>query len=155
MNQGSPAPWLMFLMPMLYYFSPASFSKIPWFQYQKLGLVFKYKSSLIKQILVPKILCACMPSHFSHVWLFATLWTVAHQASLSMGFSRQEYKSGLLCSPPVDLPNPGIEPGSPALQAVSLTTELWGKPSVKVGNMLKMYLYTYSYRVWVEEKVYN
>ena len=39
--------------------------------------------------------CACMLSHFSQVWLFATLWTIAHQAPLSMGFSRQEYWSGL------------------------------------------------------------
>ena len=41
-----------------------------------------------------------------------TLWTVAHQAPLSMGFSRQEYCSGLLCPPPGDLPDPGIEPRS-------------------------------------------
>ena len=52
----------------------------------------------------------CMPSCFSHVQLFGTLWTVAHQAPLSMGVSRQEYWSGLLCPPPGDLPNPGIEP---------------------------------------------
>ena len=45
---------------------------------------------------------------FSHVRLFVTLWTV-HQAPLSIGFSRQEYRSGLPCSPPADLPNPGIE----------------------------------------------
>ena len=45
----------------------------------------------------------------SHVWLFATLWTTAHQAALSMGFSRQEYWSGLPCSPQGDLPEPGIE----------------------------------------------
>ena len=45
----------------------------------------------------------------------ATPWTAAHQASLSMGFSRQEYWSGLLCPPPRDLLNPGIEPMSPAL----------------------------------------
>ena len=57
-----------------------------------------------------------MLSHFSCVWLFATLRTVAHQASLSMGFSRQEYWSGLACSPPGDLPNPRIKPTSPALQ---------------------------------------
>ena len=54
----------------------------------------------------------CMLSHFSHVRLFATLWTVAHQALLSMGFSRQEYWSGLLCPPPGDLPHPGIESAS-------------------------------------------
>ena len=49
-------------------------------------------------------------SHFSHVQLFVTLWTVAHQTPLSMGFSRQEYWSGLLCPPLGDLPDPGIEP---------------------------------------------
>ena len=48
------------------------------------------------------------------VWLFATPWTVAHQAPLSMGFSRQEYWSGLLFPSPGDLPNSGIEPTSPA-----------------------------------------
>ena len=53
-----------------------------------------------------------MLSHFSHVQLFVTLWTVAQQAPLSMGFSRQEYWSGLPCPPPRGLPDPGIEPGS-------------------------------------------
>ena len=56
----------------------------------------------------------------SHVWLFATTWTVAHQASLLMGVSRQEYWSGLPCPPPGDLPDAEIEPVSPALQADSL-----------------------------------
>ena len=55
-----------------------------------------------------------------------TLWTVACQASLSMGFSRPEYWSGLPFSSPGDLPNPGIKPGSPALQADSLLTDLRG-----------------------------
>ena len=54
----------------------------------------------------------CMLSHFSHVQLFATLWTVACQASLSMGFSRQEYWSGFPCPLPGDLPHLGIEPTS-------------------------------------------
>ena len=53
--------------------------------------------------------CACMISHFSHVWLFATLWTIACQAPLSTGFSRQEYWSGLPGPSQGDLPNPGIE----------------------------------------------
>ena len=61
-----------------------------------------------------------MLSHFIRVQLFATPWTVAHQAPLSMGFSRQEYWNGLPCLPPGDLPNPGIKPASPALQADSL-----------------------------------
>ena len=57
-----------------------------------------------------------------------TPWTVAFQASLSMGFSRQEYWSWLPYPPPGDLPDPRIEPGSPAFQADSLPTELRGKP---------------------------
>ena len=55
---------------------------------------------------------ACMLSHFSSVQLFAMLWTVAHQAPLSMGLSQQEYWSGLPFPPPGNLPNPGIEPES-------------------------------------------
>ena len=59
----------------------------------------------------------------SHVRLFATPWTVAYQAPPSMGFSRQEYWSGLPFPSPGDLPDPGIEPGSPAFQADALTSE--------------------------------
>ena len=56
-----------------------------------------------------------------------TPWTVAHQALLSMGFSRQEYWSGLTFLSPEDLPDPGIKPRSPALQADSLLSEPPGK----------------------------
>ena len=63
----------------------------------------------------------------SHVRLFATPWTVAHQAPQPMGFSRQESWSGLPFPPPGDLPNPGIEPRSPALQADALTSNPPGK----------------------------
>ena len=70
----------------------------------------------------------CVLSHFSRVQLFATLWTVVFQAPLSMGFSMQEYWSGLPLPTPGDLPNLGIEPASPALQADSLPTEPPGKP---------------------------
>ena len=59
----------------------------------------------------------------SPVRLFVTPWTVARQPPLSMGFSRQEYCSGLPFPSPGDLPNPGIEPGSPAFQAESLPSE--------------------------------
>ena len=62
---------------------------------------------------------ACMLSHFSHVQLFATLWTVARQPPLSMGLYRQAYWSGLPFPPPGDLPNPGIKPKPPTLQADS------------------------------------
>ena len=58
--------------------------------------------------------------------LFASPWTVVRQARLSMGFSRQEYWSGLPFSSPGDLLDPGIEPGSPALQADSLPSEPTG-----------------------------
>ena len=69
------------------------------------------------------LLCACVLSHLSPVRLSATLWTVARQAPLSMGFSRQEYWSGWPCPPPGDLPYARIEPPSlvaPALQEASL-----------------------------------
>ena len=71
---------------------------------------------------------ACVLSCFSPVRLFATPWTVARQAPLSVKFSRQEYWSGLPFPSTRDLPNPGIEPRSPALQADSLPSELPGKP---------------------------
>ena len=73
----------------------------------------------------------CMLSCFSHVQLFVTLWTVAHHAPLSMGFSRQEYWSGLPCPPPRDLPDPGIESSSltsPALTGGFFTTSRLGSP---------------------------
>ena len=60
-----------------------------------------------------------MLSRFSHVRLFATLWTVARQAPLSMGFSRQEYWSGLPRLPPGGLPDPGTEVASPAAPALA------------------------------------
>jgi len=72
-----------------------------------------------------KYLLACVLSRFSHDWLFMTLWTVDHQAPLSMGFSRQQYWNGLPCPPPRDLPDPGIEPlslMSPALAGRFFTT---------------------------------
>ena len=63
-------------------------------------------------------------SHFSCVLLFVTPWTVAHQARLSVRFSRQEYWSGLPCPPPGDLPDSGIEPVSPALVGEFFTTSI-------------------------------
>ena len=68
----------------------------------------------------------------SRVWLFATPWTVAHQAPQSLGFSRHEYGSGLPFPSPGNLPDPGIEPRSPALQADALTSEPPGKPCVTI-----------------------
>ena len=67
--------------------------------------------------------------------LFATPWTVAYQASLSMGFSRQEYQSGLPFPSPGDLPDPGIEPMSPALQVDSLPPSHQGSPNYIIASL--------------------
>ena len=72
--------------------------------------------------LSPFVWCACVLSCFSRVQLCAVLWTVAFQAPLSMGFSRQEYWSGLPCPSPGDRPRPGIKPESPALAGGFFTT---------------------------------
>ena len=88
----------------------------------------------------------CMLSRFSHVCLFATPWTAACQAPLSMGFSRQEYWSGLPCPPPGDLPDPGIEPMSLCLlhwQAGSLPLA----PPGKSFSPHYIYIYIYMYTV--------
>ena len=65
-----------------------------------------------------------LQSHFSRAQFFATLWTIALQAPLPMGSSRQEHWSGFPFPSPGDLPHPGIKLSSPALQADSLLTEL-------------------------------
>ena len=79
-------------------------------------------------------------------YLFATPWTAAIQASLSMGFSRQEYWSGLLFPSPGHLPDPGIKPRSPALQADSLLSKppgmlLTSHLLFSLGNMFTAFLY--------------
>ena len=89
------------------------------------------------------MLDVCVLSHFSCVQLFTTLWTVAYQAPLSMGFPRQEYWSGLPCPPPGDLPDPGIKLsstvslhwrqilyplshlGSPYMLDINLLSDIW------------------------------
>ena len=71
----------------------------------------------------------------SRVRLFATPWTVAYQAPQSVEFSRQEYWSGLPFPSPGDLPNPGIESRSPALQPDALLSEPPGKP---IGHHIKI-----------------
>ena len=81
------------------------------------------------------VICACVPSHFSRVRLFVTVWTLVCQAPLSMGFSRWDYWSGLLCPPPGDLPNPGMEPKSfmsPALAGGFFTTSATWEALVSV-----------------------
>ena len=91
--------------------------------------------------------CVCARARalscFSHVRLFAILWTGVHQALLSMGFSRQEYWSRLPRPPPGDIPNPGTEPlspASPALNADSLPLSHWGSLSLSLS--LSIYTHT-------------
>ena len=79
-------------------------------------------------ILLPVCRCVLNLKHFNHVPLFATLWTIARQAPLSMRFSRQEHWSGLPCPPAGDLPDRGMELGSFASQVDSLPSEPPGKP---------------------------
>ena len=80
-------------------------------------------------LLILLLLVKVKVKSLSRVRLFVTPWTVACQAPPSMRFSRQEYWSGLPFPSPGDLPNPGIKPMSPALQADALTSEPPGKPS--------------------------
>ena len=89
--------------------------------------------------------------------LIVTPWTVTHQAPLPMEFPRQEYWNGYSFSSPGDLPNPGIKPGSLALQANSLQSEPPGKPNLirerlKDHNTVKLSCvkYFYTKNVWKE-----
>ena len=87
-------------------------------EYRNILIVLRIKERGSAPSLMGQCVCAQSPSR---VQLFATQWTVAHQAPLSMGFSRQEYWSGLPFPPPGDLPNPGMEPLSPALADMFFT----------------------------------
>ena len=85
----------------------------------------------------------------SRVQLFETPWTVTYQALLSMGFSRQEYWSGLPFPSPGDLSDPAIEPGSPALQADALLSEPPGKPDGTDRGASNGLFLTRSVGLWV------
>ena len=80
----------------------------------------------------------------SRVQLFATLWTIACQVPLCLGFFREEYWSGLPFPSPGDLPDPGIKPGSAALQADSLPSEPPGKPFLLKQNSVVLITQTFS-----------
>ena len=97
---------------------------------------FIYISCWLK--IQPKCVCVCVCVYqlLSSVQLFVILWMIAHQATLSMEFSRQECQSGQPFSSPGDLPDPGIEPRSPALQADSSSSGQSGKPQPKCNTAL-------------------
>ena len=81
--------------------------------------------------------CHCAVRVYSAVSDSVTPWAVALQASLSVGFFRQEYSSGLPCPSPVDLSDPRIEPKSPALAGIFFTTQPPGKPPFVRGGISK------------------
>ena len=81
----------------------------------------------------------------SRVWLFCDTMNYSHQAPLSMKFSRQEYWSGLPCPLPGDLPNPGIEPGSSALQADYLPSDSSGSPGYVTTPQKREYIHVCIY----------
>ena len=99
----------------------------------------KLQAISIRHSLIMATAHAFVLSHFSCVRLFATLWTVASQTPLSMGFSRQEYWSGSPCPPPGDLPSSRIESASlvsPALAGGFFTTSAtWEAPCVRYASM--------------------
>ena len=112
---------------------------VKWFSYTHIHILFQIlfhyrllqdteRRYLCRRALLLTISYVCVCWSLRHVWLFAIPWTVAHQAHPSMGFSRQEYWNGLPFPSPGDLPHPGIERWSPALQVDSLTSEPPGKP---------------------------
>ena len=110
---------------------------------QQCGRVSHLFSNLNYSHQVVLLLCACVA--LSHVLLFATPWTVACQDPLSMGFSRQEYWSGLPFPPPGSLPDPGIKsayPAPPALASKFFTTEPPGRrgPSHPSSQSLVFFL---------------
>ena len=103
---------------------------LSWISFNNLFFIELLLNYAIVELRIAELCCTVLL--LSRVWLFATPWTVARQAPLSMGFSRQEDWSGFPCPPPGDLPNPGMELRSPTLQEDSLPTELPGKLNYSV-----------------------
>ena len=109
---------------------------------KKIKMTFFFNHPVITLLNV----CVCGSTRtqlLSHVLLFATPWAIARQFPLSVEFSRQEYWSGLPLPPPGDLPDPGIEPISPALSGEFFTIESPGKPNlVKCLAQIPRFLFT-------------
>ena len=106
-----------------------------WCWIWRICFFFNFIEKSLETMVYGKSQCVCVLSHFIHVQLCATLWTLSCQAPLSVGFSEARILDGLPCPPPRDLPNPGTEPVSliyPALAGrfftPSMTREVWEAP---------------------------
>ena len=94
----------------------------------------------------------CMLSGFSRIRLFMTQWTVAHQAPLSMEFSRQQYWSGWLLPPSGDLPDPGIKPMAP--MSLALACGFFTTSATWEALLMSIYLYAFLLVVYVYDMRY-
>ena len=117
-----------FEAPVLERSVPSSQLLISKFPVDRVQCCFRKKSRLYYT--------TCVLTCFSPFQLFETQWTIARQAPLSLGFSRQEYWSGLPCTTPGGFPDPGIKPGSPALQLDSLPSSLSKKDIKKIKPLI-------------------
>ena len=117
------------IFPSIRVFSNESTLRMRWPKYWSFSFSISHSNEIFPMMPFHGDVCVLI----SHVQLFVNPWTVAHKAPLSMEFSRQEYWSGLPF-PSEDLPNPGIEPGSPALQVDSSPSEPPGKPMLSIFN---------------------
>ena len=132
---------------------------IVWYSWYKMPLKqrvpWNYFFFLINEIQLCLLTKNVKVKSLSHVQLFATPWTIAHQALLFMGFSRQEYWSGLPFPSPGDLPKPRIEPRSPTLQTNALPSESPGKPmSINKVHSINI-SYKYMRKVHIEVPVHH
>ena len=144
--------YIHFISSLSFEFLPMRFCSLPSMKFLLLYYLMTYTLSNQLPIIFPcliQVIHECVLSLLGHVRLFATLWTVAHQVPLSMGFSRQEYWSGLPCPPLGDLPDPGTKPTSltsPALAGGFFTTNTtWEAPLSKlerehlnIGNFFQL-----------------
>ena len=119
------------------------------------GLEVLPKASFLFKSLLGYISMKVKVKSLSRVLRFATLWTVAYQAPPSMGFSRQECWSGLPFPSPGDLPDPGMEPGSPALRADALSSEPPGKPTFQWGICQKSSHWDKGYFLYILQPIGN
>ena len=151
--------WLNIIMSIKITNSRDLYIMVVWYSWYKMPLKqrvpWNYFFFLINEIQLCLLTKKVKVKSLSRVQLFATPWTVARQALLSMGFSRQENWSGLPYPSPGDLPNPGIEPRSPTLQTNALPSESQGKP-VSINKVHSINIsYKYMRKVHIKIPVHN